>query len=74
MPAVPRSGRRAANACAPPPTPPRPAAGFLSESKIPGSVPALSGIIPSYDGDYMQPFLPTGPDTSLWTIGNLWAN
>merc|ERR1719478_1100761 len=33
--------------------------GFLSESKIPGSVPALSGIIPSYDGDYMQPFLPT---------------
>mmetsp|Transcript_17914 Transcript_17914/g.58421 ORF Transcript_17914/g.58421 Transcript_17914/m.58421 type:complete len:276 (-) Transcript_17914:208-1035(-) len=48
--------------------------GFLSESKIPGSVPALSGIIPSYDGDYMQPFLPTGPDTSLWTIGNLWAN
>merc|ERR1712078_675451 len=30
--------------------------GFLSESKIPGSVPALSGIIPSYDGDYMQPF------------------
>merc|ERR1719478_1584899 len=38
--------------------------GFLSESKIPGSVPALSGIIPSYDGDYMQPFLPTGPDTS----------
>jgi len=51
-----------------------PAAGFLSESKIPGSVPALSGIIPSYDGDYMQPFLPTGPDTSLWTIGNLWAN
>ena len=29
--------------------------GFLCESKIPGSVPALSGIIPEYSGDYMAP-------------------
>lgn len=29
--------------------------GFLCESKIPGSVPALKGIIPAYDGDYMAP-------------------
>ena len=47
--------------------------GFMAASKVDGSVPALSFIKP-YAGDYMQPFLPTGPDTSLWTIGNLWAN
>ena len=29
---------------------------FLSESKIPGSVPALAGKIPAYAGDYMAPF------------------
>jgi len=29
---------------------------FLAESKIPGSVPALSGIIKPYSGDYMAPF------------------
>eukprot|EP00543_Licmophora_paradoxa_P003467 CAMPEP_0202449294 /NCGR_PEP_ID=MMETSP1360-20130828/8030_1 /ASSEMBLY_ACC=CAM_ASM_000848 /TAXON_ID=515479 /ORGANISM="Licmophora paradoxa, Strain CCMP2313" /LENGTH=245 /DNA_ID=CAMNT_0049067163 /DNA_START=56 /DNA_END=793 /DNA_ORIENTATION=- len=29
--------------------------GFLSESKIEGSVPALKGIIPSYAGEYMAP-------------------
>jgi hypothetical protein len=29
--------------------------GFLAESKVPGSVPALS-FIPAYDGDYMAPF------------------
>jgi hypothetical protein len=30
--------------------------GFLAESKVPGSVPALVGKIPAYDGDYMAPF------------------
>lgn len=30
--------------------------GFLAEAKIPGSVPALSGIIPPYDGEVMAPF------------------
>mmetsp|Transcript_34418 Transcript_34418/g.57001 ORF Transcript_34418/g.57001 Transcript_34418/m.57001 type:complete len:260 (-) Transcript_34418:365-1144(-) len=47
--------------------------GFLAESKVPGSVPALTGLIKPYDGDYMAPFLPTGPDTSIWTIGNIWS-
>jgi len=47
--------------------------GFLSESKIPGSVPLLSGIIKPYDGDYMQPFAPTGPDASIWFLGNIWS-
>ncbi len=32
--------------------------GFLAESKIPGSVPVLTGIegLKPYAGDYMQPF------------------
>merc|ERR1719238_1641155 len=30
--------------------------GFLSESKVPGSVPALTGLIKPYDGDVMAPF------------------
>jgi len=30
--------------------------GFLSEAKIEGSVPALSGIIKHYDGEFMAPF------------------
>jgi len=47
--------------------------GFLSESKIPGSVPLLSGIVKPYDGDYMAPFLPAGPDVSFWTVGNIWS-
>jgi len=46
---------------------------FLSESKIPGSVPLLSGIIKPYDGDYMQPFAPAGPDASVWFLGNIWS-
>jgi hypothetical protein len=29
---------------------------FLSESKAPGAVPLLGGIIPPYNGDYMAPF------------------
>ena len=29
--------------------------GFLSEAKIEGSVPALSGVIPHYDGEFMAP-------------------
>ena len=47
--------------------------GFLSAAKVPGSVPALT-FIPAYSGDLMQPFNPTGPTDSLWTIGNLWAS
>ena len=30
--------------------------GFLSEGKVPGSVPALSGVIPAYSGEPMAPF------------------
>merc|ERR1712183_220212 len=30
--------------------------GFMSASKVPGSVPALVDIIPPYNGDYMVPF------------------
>merc|ERR1719488_260385 len=30
--------------------------GFISEAKVPGSVPALTGIVKSYDGDVMAPF------------------
>ena len=48
--------------------------GFISESCVPGSVPALSGLIPAYSGDVMAPFLPTGPDTSIWTAGNIWSS
>jgi hypothetical protein len=49
--------------------------GFLAESKVPGSVPALTGLIKPYAGDYMQPFAPTGPDAyDLWTVGNIWSN
>merc|ERR1719258_702049 len=47
--------------------------GFLAAAKVPGSVPALT-FIPAYSGDLMQPFNPTGPTESLWTIGNLWAS
>merc|ERR1719337_49784 len=31
--------------------------GFLAESKVSGSVPALTGIVKPYDGDVMAPFL-----------------
>jgi len=48
--------------------------GFLAAAKVPGSVPVLDGVIPAYDGDFMQPFLPTGPDAfDLWTVGNVWS-
>jgi hypothetical protein len=30
--------------------------GFLAEQKVPGSVPALSGMVPSYSGEVMAPF------------------
>ena len=30
--------------------------GFLAEAKVPGSVPFLKGVIPSYAGDFMAPF------------------
>ena len=30
--------------------------GFLAESKVPGSVPALKSIALPYSGDYMIPF------------------
>jgi len=32
--------------------------GFVSEAKIPGSVPALSGLIKPYSGEIMAPFAP----------------
>jgi len=30
--------------------------GFIAEAKVPGAVPALTGLIKSYDGDVMKPF------------------
>jgi hypothetical protein len=45
---------------------------FIAASCVPGSVPALDGVLPAYSGDVMAPFSPTGPDSSLWTIGKLW--
>ena len=30
--------------------------GFLSEATVPGSVPALSGLVKSYSGEVMAPF------------------
>ena len=32
--------------------------GFMAESKVPGSVPALGSIVLPYDGDYMAPLEP----------------
>ena len=29
---------------------------ILAESKVPGSVPLITGLIPEYSGDYMVPF------------------
>lgn len=46
--------------------------GFISASCVPGSVPALDGIIPAYSGDVMAPFLPAGPMESMWTVGKMW--
>lgn len=46
--------------------------GFISASCVPGSVPLLDGVIPFYAGDVMAPFSPTGPDSSIWTIGKMW--
>jgi len=46
--------------------------GFISAACVPGSVPALDGVIPAYSGDVMAPFLPAGPDASFWTVGKLW--
>merc|ERR1719473_1285523 len=46
--------------------------GFISASCVPGSVPALDGIIPYYDGDVMAPFSPTGTLDSMWTVGKMW--
>jgi len=46
--------------------------GFVSEGAVPGSVPFLNGIIPSYSGDVMAPFLPAGPMESIWTVGKMW--
>jgi len=31
--------------------------GFISEAKIPGSVPGLKGLVKAYDGDVMAPFV-----------------
>ena len=46
--------------------------GFISESCVPGSVPALNGVIPYYSGDVMAPFVPAGPMESIWSIGKIW--
>jgi len=46
--------------------------GFISASCVPGSVPALDGIIPAYSGDVMAPFLPAGPMESIWSVGKMW--
>merc|ERR1719326_533333 len=45
--------------------------GFVSESCVPGSVPALKGVIPYYSGDVMAPFVPAGPMESIWSIGKM---
>jgi hypothetical protein len=46
--------------------------GFVSASCVPGSVPALDGIIPHYSGEIMGPFSPPGTMDSMWSIGKLW--
>ena len=51
---------------------PRPAQGFISAACVPGSVPALDGVIPAYTGDVMAPFVPAGADVSFWTVGKVW--
>ena len=35
--------------------------GILSEAKVPGSVPLLKGVIPSYSGEVMAPLAYSGP-------------
>jgi hypothetical protein len=35
--------------------------GILSEAKVPGSVPLLKGVIPSYAGEVMAPLSYSGP-------------
>jgi len=47
--------------------------GFISESCVPGSVPALKGMVAPYSGDVMAPFLPAGGAESFWTVGNIWS-
>ena len=46
--------------------------GFISASCVPGSVPALDGIVPAYAGDVMAPFVPAGSMDSIWTVGKMW--
>lgn len=44
--------------------------GFLAESKVPGSVPFLTGKIAAYDGDYMAPLSPQVTDV----VGTLFGS
>ena len=46
--------------------------GFVSAGAIPGSVPLLDGVIPTYSGEIMAPFVPAGTMESIWTVGKMW--
>merc|ERR1712137_1538701 len=42
--------------------------GFISEARVPGSVPALTGLLKTYDGDVMGHSLQQTPTCHLWQI------
>jgi hypothetical protein len=42
---------------------------LISEAKVPGSVPALAGLIKQYDGQPMAPF--SQSDADLWAVKNM---